>query len=283
MKGKHTFKGGASFSASQENSIYNYQTMGAFYFYGSSTSIGSGNPLADFVMGLPDEFSQYPSASSNMRQKLFGAFFQDEWKIARRLLLTLGLRYEYGSPQIDTLGRSFSVLRGVQSQRFDAAPRGAVFAGDPGAPAGLYFPDKNNFAPRFGFAWDPFGNGKTSVRGGFGVFYNILNGWIQDENNGVPPYYAGVDFLSNTGNALDSIASAPLYLNSPYVANGQVNPFPSHATLSSKDPNLFLNLAALPFGSNSQRLNSTVSTSMSKANVAEPLSSRMKSPGEMCS
>ena len=251
VKGKHTFKGGASFSASQENSIYNYQTMGAFYFYGSSTSIGSGNPLADFVMGLPDEFSQYPSASSNMRQKLFGAFFQDEWKIARRLLLTLGLRYEYGSPQIDTLGRSFSVLRGVQSQRFDAAPRGAVFAGDPGAPAGLYFPDKNNFAPRFGFAWDPFGNGKTSVRGGFGVFYNILNGWIQDENNGVPPYYAGVDFLSNTGNALDSIASAPLYLNSPYVANGQVNPFPSHATLSSKDPNLFLNLAALPFGSSS--------------------------------
>jgi hypothetical protein len=249
VKGAHTFKGGASISFSQENSIYNYQTMGAFSFYGSATAIGSGNPLADFFMGLSDEFAQYPSASSNMRQKLFGAFFQDEWKVRRNLLLTLGVRYEYGSPQRDTLGRSFSLLPGVQSQRFVAAPQGLVFPGDPGAPGSIYFPDKNNFAPRIGFAWDPFGNGKTSVRGGFGVFYNILNGWIQDENNGVPPFYAGVDFVSNNGNPLGSIVSAPQFLSNPYAANGQVNPFPSHATLSSKDPNLFANLAALPFGS----------------------------------
>jgi hypothetical protein len=71
------------------------------------------------------------------------------------------------------------LLPGVQSQRFVAAPRGVVFPGDPGAPDGVYFPDKNNFAPRIGLAWDPFGSGKTSVRGGFGIFYNILNGWIQ--------------------------------------------------------------------------------------------------------
>ena len=214
------------------------------------TSIGSGNPLADFMLGLPDEFDQYPSASSNMRQKVYGAFFQDEWKVNRRLLLTFGLRYEYGSPQRDTLGRSYSLLPGVQSQRFVAAPVGAVFPGDQGAPDGLYFPDKNNFAPRVGFAFDPLGDGKTSIRGGFGVFYNILNGWTQDWNNGVPPFYAGVDFVSNNGDPLGSITSAPQFLNDPYGANGQVNPFPSHATLSSKDPNLLVNLADLPFGSN---------------------------------
>ncbi len=248
IKGQHTFKGGASINFSQENSLYNYDTMGEFDFGGSSTSIGSGNPLADFMMGLPDSFEQYPSAISNMRQKTFAGFFQDEWKVTRTLHLTLGLRYEYATPQRDLLGRSFSILPGVQSQRFVSAPVGAVFPGDPGAPGGLYFPDKNNFAPRFGLAWDPFHDGKTSVRAGFGIFYNILNGWAQDENNGVPPYYAGVSFSSNNGNPLATIASAPQYLNNPYPANGQVNPFPSHATLSSKDPNLLAELADLPFG-----------------------------------
>jgi hypothetical protein len=248
MKGHHTLKGGASISFAQENSLYNYDTMGEFDFSGSGTTIGSGNALADLFMGLPDSFSQYPSAISNMRQRQFSAFFQDEWKVAPRLLLTLGLRYEYSTPQKDILGRSFSILPGVQSQRFVAAPVGAVFPGDPGAPDGLYFPDKNNFAPRVGIAWDPFGNGKTSVRAGFGVFYNLLNGWSMDENNGVPPYYAGVIFSSNNGDPLANITSTPQYMTNPYGANGQPNPFPSHATLSSKDPNLLLNLADVPFG-----------------------------------
>jgi outer membrane receptor protein involved in Fe transport len=248
IRGRHTFKGGVSFSASQENSNYNYQTMGAFTFSGSGTTIGSGNPLADFFMGLPDTFSQYPSAISNMRQKLFGAFAQDEWKVTRRLQLTLGVRYEYSTPQRDTEGRSFSLLPGVQSTRFVAAPVGAVFPGDPGAPVALYFPDKNNFGPRAGFAWDPRGDGRTSIRGGFGVFYNILNGWAQDENNGVPPYYAGVSFSSNNGNPLPAGSVPPAYMVNPYAANGQPNPFPSHATLSSSDPNLLLKLADLPFG-----------------------------------
>ncbi len=246
--------------ASQENSIYNYQTMGAFYFYGSSTSVGSGNPLADLFTGLPDEFSQYPSASSNMRQKIYGAFFQDEWKVRRNLQVTLGLRYEYGSPQKDTLGRSFSLLPGEQSQRFVSAPVGGVFPGDPGVPTGLYFPDKNNFAPRAGIAWDPKGDGKTSVRAGFGVFFNILNGWAQDENNGIPPYYAGVDFTSNNGSPLSSITSTPQYFANPYGANGQPNPFPSHATLSSKDPNLLANLADLPYGNGNWFINPNLRT-----------------------
>ncbi len=250
IKGKHTFRGGVSFAAAQENSHYEYYINGQFNFYGPYTYIGSGNALADFEFGLPDEYFQYPSAYNNMRQKQFAAFFQDEWKVTPRLLLTLGMRYEYSTPQRDTLGRSFSLIPGEQSQRFTGAPVGAVFPGDPGAPSGLYFPDKTNFSPRLGFAWDPFGKAKTSIRGGFGMFYSVLNGWDMDENNGVAPYYAGVDFGMNGYNGLSGpVGSAPQFLQNPYAANGLVDPFPSHQTLSSNDPNLFNELGAIPFGS----------------------------------
>jgi hypothetical protein len=73
-----------------------------------------------------------------------------------------------------------------------------LFPGDKGAPTGSNFPDKNDFAPRFGFAWQPFNNAKTSIRGGFGVFYDVLkaednfqfNGqisfWLDSESQPVP-------------------------------------------------------------------------------------------------
>ncbi len=249
IKGSHTFRGGVSFAAAQENSRYSFDINGGFVFYGPFTGIGSGNALADFEFGLPDEYYQYPSAVNNMRQKQFGAFFQDEWKVTPHLLLTLGVRYDYSTPQRDLLGRTYAIIPGEQSQRFAGAPVGAVFPGDQGVPKSLYYPDKTNFSPRLGFAWDPFGNAKTSIRGGFGMFYSVLNGWDMDENNGVAPFYAGVDFGMNGYNPLSSITQAPGFLENPYASNGLVDPFPSHQTLSSNDLNLFQELGAIPFGS----------------------------------
>ncbi len=117
------------------------------------------------------------------------AFFQDEWHVSRRFTLTLGLRYEYSQPKLDTQGRSFSIIPGQQSTVFSDAPVGMVFPGDKGAPVGTNFPDKNNWGPRFGFAWDPKGDGKTSIRGGFGMFYDVLKGEDNLQFNGQPPFF----------------------------------------------------------------------------------------------
>ena len=256
VKGKHTWKLGGRFAVLQENSVYSYATNGWFLFYGSATSFGasaSGNDRADFFMGLPDEYQQYPSGNNNEHQKQWGAFVQDEWRVTPRLTLTLGLRYEYTSPEKDIHGHSFSIIPGDQSTRFQNAPHGLVVPGDHGAPEGWYFPDRKNFAPRLGFAWDPLGDGKTSVRGGAGMFYDSLNGWMSDWNNGVLPWWPSADlFFPTVAPDVATLSMSNPYQNAcVFDANGncssvgQPDPFPSVPPPPSLD---FAGNGYLPFG-----------------------------------
>jgi outer membrane receptor protein involved in Fe transport len=223
-RGPHTYKFGGRFGIMQENSIYAFQTNGIFYFSGPF-GIGSGNDLADFLFGASDEFSEFSKAPSNEHQKQYAAFAQDEWKATPRLTLTYGLRYEYTSPETDTRGFSFSLVPGVQSVKFPGAPLGFLVPGDLGAPRGWYFPDHTNFSPRIGIAWDPFGDGKTSIRGGGGLFFDTLNGWMSDWATDEAPWAGGTDFTFDPtqvpANAVNPI------LSRPYEAAGQVDPFPS--------------------------------------------------------
>lgn len=247
-RGRHNMKFGAHFGIMQENTVYAYQTNGIFFFSGLD-GIGSSNDLADFLFGASDEFDEFSKAPSNEHQRQYALFAQDEWKVAPRLTLTYGVRYEYSTPETDTHGYSFSLVPGAQSVKFPNAPRGFLVPGDPGAPRGWYFPDHNDVAPRLGFAWDPKGDGRSSVRGGFGVFFDTLNGWMSDWATDEAPWAGGAVVLPDPTNPkLNPLpANGPSkILSTPYQSAGQADPFPSQIPPPSNIN--FLDAGFLPLG-----------------------------------
>jgi hypothetical protein len=191
VKGHNTWKFGAGFSAYQQNTLYDFYGDGAFTYSGyASGGDGTGNSYADFLVGAPNNLFEGANAANNIRSKAVFGFGQDEWRVRPNLTLTLGLRYEYSTPKLDTQEKTFSIIPGSQSAKFPDAPLGLVFPGDPGAPRGVNFPDRKNFGPRIGFAYSPGSNAKTSIRGGFGIFYDVLKGEDNLQFNGAPPYYS---------------------------------------------------------------------------------------------
>ncbi len=227
IRGRHNLKFGAYFSPYQNNQIFNFIPNGIFTFVGAG-GLFTQNVEADFLLGLPFQYQQGPAAPSNIRTKNYAVYGEDEWHINKRVVLTLGLRYEYSTPKSDTQSRTFSIIPGLQSSVFPNAPPGLVFPGDRGAPTGVNFPDRTNFAPRIGFAIDPTGSGKTSIRGGFGIFYDILKAEDNFQFNGTPPFYSSAffGFAPLPGNP----TTQPTLFSDPFAnANGvgQPNAFPS--------------------------------------------------------
>jgi len=245
IKSKHTVKTGFTYSPYQDNQVFDFYINGEFFFRGGSSSITpySRNDRADFLMGFADEFLQFPAAPSNIRTKNFGGFFQDEWKVRDNLTLTLGVRYEYNTPKLDTQGRTFTYLYGAKSTVFTGAPVGLVFPGDSVAPKGSNFPDRNDWAPRIGFAWTPTASGKFVIRGGGGVFYDILKAEDNFQFNGQAPFFPTADL--NFDPLMANPTGDILNFTQPYVAAGTPNPFPTKPT--PKDAN-FAQSGFLPFG-----------------------------------
>ncbi len=264
VKGNNTWKFGAGFSAYQQNTIYAFFTDSNFAYYGyGAGGDGTGNSLADFLVGAPNDLFEGPNAVSNFRSKATYVFGQDEWRVRPNLTLTLGLRYEYSTPKRDTQGRTFSIIPGDQSNRFPYAPLGLVFPGDPGSPSGANFPDKHNFAPRIGFAYSPGTGNKTSIRGGFGLFYDVLKGEDNLQFNGAPPFYsepyvtfpcistgAGGACPTSGGNTPYTSSGMPFY-SAPWANSTTplpANPFPSQPPNPATAFNTTGDSPFLPFG-----------------------------------
>ena len=119
------------------------------------------------------EFGIADHSPSTIKQQ---AFIEDSYKIHPRLTVNYGLRYEPFIPFDQKGGRHTTWVPGVQSTVVPDAPKGILFPGDSGVPAKLTKSDLNNFAPRLGVAWDVDGNARTVVRGGYGIFYQQING-----------------------------------------------------------------------------------------------------------
>lgn len=192
----------------------------AFAYNGQRTGGGSaarGDSFADFLIGGYQQLAVTNGVRNNDgRSRYYSAFAQDDWKVTSRLTLNLGVRYEVATPWRDKFDAINTVYPqpGVRSTKFPTAPVGMLFPGD--LPRGLYNTDKNNFSPRIGFAWDVFGDGKTAVRGAFGIFYDTINtDSIAQEN---PPFAGGRRAFSNgnTTNPFSSVgATAPVAIIDP--------------------------------------------------------------------
>lgn len=172
----------------------------------------SGNSLADFLLGRPTQYQQISPVLGTPRQETYSLYIQDDWRISHNFTLNLGLRYDPYYPLVDANNQFSSFRAGLQSQLFPTAPNGTLFAGDPGIPRSIIPPDLNNFAPRFGFAADPTGTGKISIRGGYGIFYDT------------PQIESYSSFATNQPFALQLVITAPPSLSDPFA--GRTNPFP---------------------------------------------------------
>jgi hypothetical protein len=164
LKGKHAFKFGFDFGRILANSDPHDQ-RGRINFKGKQ-AFKNSTPLEDFFAGLPSDASLL-TGNPNVTtiSKDYGVFFQDDWRIAPKVMLNLGMRWEYRSPM-----KANNNLLG----NFDPT-LGLVQQGQPSVGDTLWKADYRNWSPRVGVAWDVTGKGTTVIRAGAGIFYSMFS------------------------------------------------------------------------------------------------------------
>jgi len=253
-KGRHTFKFGADFRKLdfRDNvSFFSGDDLGEYRFNGSY----SGNAFADFLLGYPNR-TRVANTGPDVAPVAYhqGYYAQDDFKVNSRLTVNFGVRYEYHPPFVDptlqvaNFDRDFPggrvIVPNAESLALTAPGFRASIGSTPivtaeqaGIPTSLRFADKNNFMPRFGFAYRPFGN-KTVFRGGYGIYtvtvlgnvaYSLVGIHTSDTRtfdnttvNGVPqlsfpnPFGSGLGTVVAVGNA-DFRRAVEFHQRDPYA------------------------------------------------------------------
>ncbi|HXW54755.1 MAG TPA: carboxypeptidase regulatory-like domain-containing protein [Candidatus Cybelea sp.] len=225
VTGSHTIKFGGQFHLDQVNEHPNATFNGTFNINGSET----GNAFADFLIGVPSNFTQSSGAPFYLRNRYEGLFAQDSWRARSNLTMNFGLRGDFIMPWWEKYNQLQTIIPGRQSILYPNAPEDLVVPGDPGIPSTISPSKVFNLAPRIGIAYSPgFDHGilsslfgkkdESSIRASYGIFYTEFPGLTAGIMYAVPPF--GYNYLSPV---------EPLFAT-PFTNAGDgdqnINPFP---------------------------------------------------------
>jgi hypothetical protein len=213
IRGKHDIQFGGEALRISTPMGNEYEEDGVFGF---SNSL-SGDNTADFMLGAVSNFTQAGGLYLDFTGINWSTFIEDDWRATPRLTVSAGLRWDPFFPYTDSLGRVACFQPGAQSTRFPNAPAGLLFGGsshDAGCPKSAMVNNPLNFGPRLGFALQLTQDGKTSLRGGAGYYYESPNTVALEDVVGIPPF-APIVSLTDVS------------LSDPYGSAGVSNPFPA--------------------------------------------------------
>jgi hypothetical protein len=219
VRGKHTVQFGLDADRTYTFNVDHSNVPGQWIFNGQRTALASiprsGFSAADVLLGLPNTFNQGSSSIIDMTEMRYHLWVQDDWKVTQGLTVNLGLRWEPWLPPVDKLNSIVGWREGQQSTVAPDAPKGIVYPGDAGIAESVFPRDWNNFGPRFGFAWDPARNAKTVIRGGYGIYFDSIQGAAYNRS-----------FEMQPSTVRTNLTNVPT-LKDPYAAFPGGSPFPA--------------------------------------------------------
>jgi hypothetical protein len=231
-RGKHTLKAGFDYQLLRITTSATLQGRGSFTFNGVFSQNpqrrpGSGSPVADLLLGLPHQVVLGTRSVSAERAHNLYWYFQDDWAVTPTLTLNLGVRYELTRPFTEVENRMSNLILDPGAPNFGQL----VFAGLSGQPRPLQTTDRNNIAPRFGFAWRTPAPGLV-VRGGYGIFYGQDEGFGVSQRMTNNPPFVGFGGVTNISDQLNPSSTIPLA--GPLPARAPA-PTPQEFTLNPLD------------------------------------------------
>jgi hypothetical protein len=217
IRGRHHLVFGGEAIELRMNSVNVTFGNGEFVFNGSL----SNGPIADFMLGRPNMMLDSNTSVLALRQKYYGLYFQDDIRVNKKLNIHAGVRWEPSLPQREAAGRGqhFSLpafVAGQKTSTYTNAPAGLLYHGDPGIPEAYANGSNLGFAPRFGLAWDPAGNGKQSIRASYGIFFETPHSYTNKDFAAAPPWASTITLTAPAGGFAD-----------PFLGYPGGNPFPN--------------------------------------------------------